>query len=200
MRIAAVLVSLALSSVACASPTTATDDTDVSGTELGTPVAPATTCNGLWHIDRASFERNALRALDFIHAAQNDVIAFAGRPGIVTFDYEPAATCTIRALSVDELPSSWPGSAGRNADNGDIEIVQAFIYDVCQVAPVDPRRPCSASVLAHELLHGLGVGHLAAGVPGVMAPLVAEMSGQFTAADRELCVAAKVCAAKALGE
>lgn len=152
---------------------------------------PRADCRGHWHVDRASFERNAPEAIAMLEQAPDALERFTGRANVLRFDDEPGETCTIRALRDGEEEASLVDASHSGEyswETGNIRIVIDRM-PACDGAEVDV--PCVASVLLHELLHGYGLVHVKDDEEGIMHPSVIEPF--FTEADRRVCRAAGLC-------
>lgn len=146
-------------------------------------------CGGHWHVDRASFERNAPEGLDAIDASPASWTRFTAKPGSLSFDEVPGPSCTIRALLAREVP--FETATGRyNPRTGDVTLVIDRM-PACADAPAWAGS-CLGPVILHEIGHGMGIPHIELHERGIMHENT--MNSWFTAADRRVCEKAGACA------
>ncbi len=146
-------------------------------------------CGGHWHVDRASFadigEIDALPELDLTVASWE---RFSGRPGSLSFDEIPAATCTIRATLERYTPGV--GYTGHYDDKTGNIVLIVDRMPPCADAPEYAHR-CTGPLMLHEIGHGMGVGHIGKDETGIMHESV--MASWYSAADHRVCMAAGAC-------
>lgn len=145
-------------------------------------------CAGHWHVDRASFARLAPDGLQAIEASPASWDRFSAKPGSLSFDDAPAATCTIRIALGAEVPEET--ATGRyNATTGNIVLI---VDRMPPCADVPWSLTCLGPVILHEIGHGMGMPHIDDADHGIMNAHV--MNAWFTRADRRLCEKTLACA------
>lgn len=140
-------------------------------------------CAGHWHVDRATFDADTLAAIDASPAA---LARFTGRDAL-TLDAMPGDSCTIRATLSSALPDDTDFVGQYDRGTGNITIVSDWV-PACEGLTFGR---CTGPVILHEILHGLGVGHVTGS--GIMNAHV--MAPFFSKEDHEVCVTEGACVA-----
>lgn len=183
----AAIAAAALAAIGCSAP--AGEEGHGHGEDGAHPAFDPAKCGGLWHVDRASFERLAPEGLDAISRSAESWDRFSGKPGSLRFDEEVAEGCTIRAALAAEVPEEAATGRYHPADGSIVLVIDRM--PACDGAPAWAGT-CLGPVILHEVGHGMGLGHLAESDRGIMHPSI--MNPWWTLADREACVAAGACA------